>query len=449
MRAIIHHPDGFILFLAAAVLAAAFAAGLEAPPLFGLAIWGAVAAGLAFLAFCFPTQASALWLLITSMTLEMTLHDLIGDQAFQPTIAAIKGGELALALLCALRCGVRLDLFSPAWAFTGIFVAGLMHGLHPGLTIADSLRSAVGSAIPFVFGFCRLPRGWPHAIIRATKWAPMIAVIASVPLSLAGIRPMFVDSGGMRLAGLGHPAFLAGVCLPAVYACLITLFRTGQRGDLALLGINGLVLLLTGARAPLACAAVVSVLSLATIHSSAFPARSRLPLLLGGAVLLPVAVVLSGSLSDFRVFNLFAHEATNLSGRDLLWPAFEATAAASPWFGWGTGAGNVVVPPTGQVARELHTWAAHNEYLRLAVEGGGVGLMLLGGLFLGWVIAHTRRLRAAERRIMRLAFLAMAAHAVTDNLLISTPACVMFAFAFAVFADPEARIALPDSGPLA
>ena len=35
---------------------------------------------------------------------------------------------------------------------------------------------------------------------------------------------------------------------------------------------------------------------------------------------------------------------------------------------------------------------------------------------------------------MRLVFIAFAGHAFTDNVLISTPACVMFAFATAVFA---------------
>jgi hypothetical protein len=38
---------------------------------------------------------------------------------------------------------------------------------------------------------------------------------------------------------------------------------------------------------------------------------------------------------------------------------------------------------------------------------------------------------------MRLVFLAFACHAVTDNVLISTPACVFFAFAAAVFADGD------------
>jgi O-antigen ligase len=82
----------------------------------------------------------------------------------------------------------------------------------------------------------------------------------------------------------------------------------------------------------------------------------------------------------------------------------------------------------------LHTWAAHNEYLRIQVEGGMIGEALLIALFAAWAIVRTRRLAASDRRIMRLAFLALACHAFTDNVLISTPACVMFAFVTAVFA---------------
>ena len=113
---------------------------------------------------------------------------------------------------------------------------------------------------------------------------------------------------------------------------------------------------------------------------------------------------------------------------------FEVAAGGSPWFGWGTGAGNAVIPPDGQIVKILHTWAAHNEYLRLNVEGGVVGEGLLIGLFAAWVLVRTRASPPPERRIMRLAFLALAGHAATDNVLISTPACVLFAFSAAVFA---------------
>jgi hypothetical protein len=57
---------------------------------------------------------------------------------------------------------------------------------------------------------------------------------------------------------------------------------------------------------------------------------------------------------------------------------------------------------------------------------------------------------------MRLVFIAFAAHAVTDNVLISTPASVLFSFVAAVFAGEAPAVAartkcsrLPDAAAVA
>jgi O-antigen ligase len=415
-------PDSFILGAAAAQLAAFISCSLIDPPLFVFALAASVMAGLLFLAFCFPMRFCVAWLLVTGMTLEMALHDLVGDGIFQPAIAAIKGIEIGLGLICVIRFGPVLDPFCPAWAFLAIAAAGLVHGLYPGLSPADSLRSMVGSVAPFVFCFARVPRSWADAMIRATKWAPVAAVVAGLPAAAVGLRPLFVDSGGLRLAGLGHPAFLAGVCLPAIYACLIQLYREGRRGDVALLIANFVILMLTGARAPMAYAVAVTGISLISIRSLVFRVSDRRLLVLAGLAMVPVLLLLAGNLGDIRLFNVLLNETGNLSGREFLWPSFEDAAAQSPWFGWGTGAGNAVISPQGRIAQMLHTWAAHNEYLRIQVEGGMIGEALLIALFAAWAIVRTRRLAASDRRIMRLAFLALACHAFTDNVLISTPA---------------------------
>ena len=457
MRAIADHPDVSILTAAAALLTAALACGLLAPSLFEMLLAAAVLACLGFLAFRFPTQSCVLWLLVTAMSLEMAFADWVGDAAYQPVIAVIKAIGIGLGCLCVLRFGPKLDLLCPAWGFVAMLMIGLAHGLYPGLTATESLRSAIGSIAPFVFCFARPPRSWAEAIIRAAKWCPVVAVAACLPLAAVGLRPLFVDSGGARLAGLGHPAFLANVCLPAIYACLIQLYREGRRGDLGLLIANGLILLLTGARAPLFYAIAVCGISLLSIRSRQFAARDRILLVLSVLALLPMLVLFAGAFSEVRLFNVMANEAGNLSGRDLLWPEFEAAAARSLWFGWGVGAGNVVIPPDSAIVQQMHTWAAHNEYLRIGVEGGLLGRALLIALFAAWVFVRSRDLPASDRRIMRLAFLAYGGHAGTDNVLISTPACVMFAFTAAVFARPELqraaatrhsplpRIALPDS----
>lgn len=432
--------DATLVGLAAGgFLVVGLACALVAAPLFWLLLAAAGAAAIVFLAFRFTAAFTVAWLLVASASLEMTAADLLGEAYFQPTIAAVKGLGIGLAAVAVLRYGPRLDLFNPAFAWVVIFAGGLAHGLWPGLGAAESLRSLIGSVAPFLFGFSRLSRGWARGVISAAIWAPLISVAAATVCDVAGIRPLFVNSGGWRLAGLGHPAFLAGVTETAVYACLIALYRHGRRTDLALLGANLLVLLLTGARAPLSLALAVVGLSLLLVRAPAFPVRHRLLLILAGAAVLPLAAaavfgLIPTGASVVRAFEVLTTNFDNLSGRQLLWPNFEAAAAGSPWLGWGVGAGNVVIPSNGPVARLLQTWAAHNEYLRVEVEGGQIGRALLVLLLILWVRGHTMHLRPSDRTVMRLAFLALAVHAFTDNVLISTPACVFFAFATAVFA---------------
>ncbi|HEX5328453.1 MAG TPA: O-antigen ligase family protein [Acetobacteraceae bacterium] len=415
-------------------LAGAAVAAVFAPSLFWLLLVAAAALTGVVLAFRHTVGATALWLLVTGCTLEMCLGDLLSPGAYQPIIAMVKAGGMGLAGLAVLRFGGRADLFNPGLAFLAMFIAGWAHGLHPGLTTADSLRSLAGSIAPFVFSFSRLSRDWARAIIRMTAWTPLISVGIGAALAIAGIRPLFVESGGERLAALGHPAFLAGFALAAIYACLIELYREGDRGHLLLLGANLVILVLTGARAPMLYGVVVIGLTLAFLPSPAVSGRLRWGLLLAAAACVPVLAGLADSLSALRLFNVVAHDAGDLSGRDELWPLFEHAAAQSPWFGWGIGAGNTIIPQSSDIVRYMHTWAAHNEYLRIAVEGGQLGRALLITSFVLWCAGNSRWLPRTDRVIIRLAFIAFACHAFTDNVLISTSASVLFAFVAAVFA---------------
>jgi O-antigen ligase len=405
-----------------------------APQWFWLPLALLAAGGVGILAYRNTIAFCVAWLLIAGATLEMTLSDMVGIELYQSVIAAVKASGIILALLCMLRYGLYPDVFNPALAFVAMFGFGLMHGLHHDLSTADSVRSLVGSAAPFAFAFSRLSPRWGRAIVRATAWIPLMSVAAAAALALAGLRPLFYESGGERLAGLGHPAFLAGLCLAAIFACLIELYRDGESRWMLLLAVNFVILALTGARAPMAYAVAVTGLTLIFVRATAFPPRCRILPILVAACLLPALVVLASHLTEIRLFNVLSSEASNLSGRELLWPPFEQAAAGSPWFGWGVGAGNAIIPPDSEVARQIQSWAAHNEYLRMLVEGGQVGRTLLIAMFVLWAIQHTRRLCRTDRAIMRLVFLAFAAHAYTDNVLISTTACVFFAFVTAVFA---------------
>ena len=407
------------------------------PPLLTPLIAAMLALGSLLLTWRHLTAAWVVWILAAGLSPEMAITDLIGPEAFQPTIAAIKGGEIGLVALMILRHGMLPDRFNPAWAFVAISIMNLIAGVHPDLAPADMLRSAAGSLTPFLVFFCLHPPGWGAAVRRAVCFAPLLSVMLGSALDLLGLRSVFFDSGGIRLAGLGHPAFLAGVCLPAIYAGLLHWLRTASPRAALLTGINLLILLLTGARAPLAYAALVVGGSLIAAPGSAVPYAHRLALIAAGLAAVPVLLVLGEAYSSLRLFEVLSGDASHLSGRELLWPAFEEASSRAPWFGWGLGSGNLVIPHDGPIALLLRTWAAHNEYLRIQVEAGHVGRSLLILFFTVWAITHTRRLPRLERLVMRLIFVSFAAHAATDNVLISTPACVLFAFIAAVLADAE------------
>jgi O-antigen ligase len=176
------------------------------------------------------------------------------------------------------------------------------------------------------------------------------------------------------------------------------------------------------------------------VPARGWPWRSRVPLLL---LLLgaPALAVLAAPLLGFvRLLHLAAHgDLGDLSHRTLIWPIYEAAFAASPWVGWGLGAGKVLVPVGTLLWDLIGTNAAHDEYLRIAAEGGAVGLGLLILCLAAWLYRGIRPMPGAERAVMILVFLGFAAHSATDNTLIATTASLMFIWVTAIFARAEAE----------
>jgi O-antigen ligase len=404
-----------------------------------------LAGGLA-LAAAFPAQATALWLAALATCPEMWLGELIGRA---PEIIGIdKGIGLALLAICLLRYGARVDAFNPGLAFLFMFAAGFMHGVWPGLTAADSIRSLIGSAAPFAFSWSRLSAAWSRRVIGTVIAAPFLIIGFGACLAAAGLRPLYgLEEGALRLGASTHPAFLAGFALISVYALLLEQVRGARSWRLAALGGDIVVLLATGARAPLGLALLLILLVAGAVSTPRWPWRARAPVLLAVAAAPAAAVIAAPFLGFVRLLTLASQgDVANLSNRTLIWPVYEAAIARSPWFGWGTGSGKVLVPVGTLLWHLLGTNAAHDEYLRLAVEGGGLGLGLLLLLIVLWLRRGTHAMSGAERVVMVLVFLAFAVHSATDNTLIATTASLMFAWVSAVFARAADEAGLPALG---
>ena len=171
-------------------------------------------------------------------------------------------------------------------------------------------------------------------------------------------------------AGWGIPAFLANVCLPAIYACLIELFARAARATCCCCrtadpgadrGPSAAGLCADGDRGSACC-------------------RSG-PVF---AVRRPAAAVAGGrgdAAGDDRAGrDLRRHPHLQRDAERDRQPAAGASCCGRLPAGRGAVALVRLGPGRrqlhhlrrqGRIARSLQTWAAHNEYLRIQVEGGG------------------------------------------------------------------------------
>jgi O-antigen ligase len=377
--------------------------------------------------------ATICWMLMVETSPDIWLAGLMGG--YETIIAAAKAGGIVLALALAVRNGPKSDRYNPAFAYIPMFITGLAHGLYPGLSVLSSLRSLAGSAAPFAFGFARLPAGWCRAVIRTAIAGPAFVVLFGFALQAAGIHPAYdIGTGALRLGGSGEPPFLAGFTLIGIYAGLLDFCAAAGRWNIVWLAVNFAILIATGARAPLALAALVSAFAFFS-PKAVTDARARLMGLAAAGAAVSAAIIFAAQLSFLRVFQLAeAGQAGSLSNRDLVWPLFEAAFANSPFVGWGVGAGKFVLPNTDALSTAIGTNAAHNEYLRIGVEGGAPGLALLIALISLWAWRGSRNLPPPQRALMRVIFFAFAVHSATDNTLIATTSSIFFIWVSAVFA---------------
>ncbi|MFM2151007.1 MAG: hypothetical protein RLZZ187_3313 [Pseudomonadota bacterium] len=426
--------SGFVLLLAATIL---LLLAIAAPRMALALLPAAVALMLALLFYEAPLLSVGLLLACYGLAMDIQLDILAASGAAGGIgtlgAAVVKVIPFGIAAMLCLRYG-----FAPAinWPFLAFaLVAAVSLAVLPigrVSTFGEMVRSFIGSTAPFVLAFAAAPRAFWSALCKAVVLVPLVS--AAVGLGIAA--PIgFYDAfdANWRFQGLHSPPFLAGFCTTAVFAATLEYLRSFRTRWLVLGGAALAVLLATQARAPTVAVLLFLLLVFALSGPRILPAKRKLDLAMGG--LLPAAVLLGPILVFALDRFLGGTDAwSQFSGRDIIWPYFLDAIETRPLFGYGLGAGKLIVNPEDPLIRLIGSSAAHNEYLRLAVDAGIIGAAAIFGAIALWVWTGTRGARAADRLVLRAALLAALLHSGFDNTLIASTAVIQFAWFSAALA---------------
>ncbi|MBL6455942.1 O-antigen ligase family protein [Belnapia sp. T6] len=381
----------------------------------------------------YPPAMVALLIVTYGVGLDIQLDGgmLSGSGGATATLGAalVKVVPFALAGLLAIRYGISDAVNWPFLAYTIIATLSIVI-LPIGRIVsnAEMIRSFVGSTAPFVLAFALAPRRTWTLIIRGTAFVPLISAGVSLLTTVAGLYPAFDTLG--RFQGMHTAPFLAGFCSTAIFAATTEYLRGFRLTWLIIGALDLAVLLATQARAPLG-AVIIFVLAVFLLSDrKTFPLKRKVDLAMGGGVLgmLVLSPVIAFALQRFM------NQGADTSGRDLMWPYFIDAIQARPLFGYGLGAGKLLVNPDDPLIKLLGSTAAHNEYLRLSVDGGIFGCALIFISLILWVWVGTRRIAPGERLILRAGLVGWLVHSGFDNTLIATTSVIMFVFFAAVLA---------------
>ncbi len=399
----------------------------------------AAVAALAALAFYqFPMAVVGVLVLTYGLGLDIQLDVLTNTGGGGGSVATL--GASAVKVVPFALAGVLLLRYGPSnavnWPFlTFVAIAGLSLAILPIGRVAgfgDMARSFIGSTAPFVVGLAFAPRRIWTALVRGAALVPVISALGSIVTEVIGFYPMFGTFG--RFQGLHSAPFLAGFCVTAIFASTLEYLRDFRFRWLLLGGANLAILLGTQARAPFIAVSLFLLLIFTLAGPRIFPLRRKVDLVMGGMV--PAVILLGPALA--YALQRFTGESENFSGRDIIWPYFLNAIEQRPLFGFGLGAGKLIVDPEDPTIKLLGSNAAHNEYLRLSVDAGIIGCAAIFLSVIIWIWNGTRGARPVDQLVLRCALVAALLHSGFDNTLIASTAVMQFIFFAAALA--RARI---------
>jgi O-antigen ligase len=406
-----------------------------------ITLGGAAGVALGWLGWRRPAAFLAIVLASFAIGPQWILAGYLPRSLLALALPAQKGLLLAAVAANAVRFGLRRDIVS--WPLLAVALLAaqsvVLADLEPRLTLSAMAFAALDLALPWSLVYLVVAPGSRarYALLMALLAAACVA--AGLVLHLVDVRGLYFGSAtrGLRLNGASNAGWLACLAFAGFAIALHEAVRRRHLGFACLAAGNVLIAVLTGGRMGIGACLVLAVayLGFARPAQRRIGRRGVIAMGIGGALglFLLSASLVQGYHAD-RLGDVFS-----LSGRDTIWAGYFQQFLDSPLFGRGLGAGAL-----GASYFDL----PHNDYLRLLVEGGVVGLVIYGGAVLLWGRRVIALVAPKERPFVRALFLALAVYALTDNVLTMAPALVPFVYLALILGEPDARSDPPSSKPI-
>lgn len=335
-----------------------------------------------------------------------------------------------------LRHGIRPVM---NFGIAAILILGAMTFIvatpYPGLTPMQTLKSFVGLALPFFFFNMKLQRKWIDTHLTIIALLPVISIVLGLFAEMAGLRdndgrPWGVITheftGAIRLAGINIPAYLAFFTFISFFVCLYKAIALKQRAFYVLGGIALATVILTGTRTPSVCA--IAMAGITIFFSSGRDLRGSSKFIVTVLGVSFLAVILAYYWPDLqaRMASNSSESGTaiNTSGRAGMWEYLLNIWNVNQLFGRGLGTGAIALLDV--VNQPTFAKAAHNEYIRLLVDGGIVGLIVYVVGVMAMLIQEGRYLTRTQGVSIIALFVSFALYSFTDNTISSPPSILLF-----------------------
>ncbi len=388
---------------------------------------------------------------IILLAIEPTLIFGAGSTAGRPETFKLVLYACSLPIL--LSRGIDYRKCGPFIAYAVVVILTEMLGTPlPGLTKGHTAASLATLSLGWLVFAINWDWRRDQQLLKIFAWVPILSVLVGLALQAAGILPLFLHATPPRLEGATIAAWLGALGLYSAVACLMLYRREHWRWARWLGFTNVIILGATLSRGAVLALVIVAIPVLVRFSRHQLSAKGiagLVKLAIAGAVAtIGVTVLISGLIE--RDENAHTYDAARsavtheiASGRFQAWTFVYNQAKINLAFGRGIGAAPIVGKLPG--SPEGFT-AQHNEYLRMLLEDGIVGGIILLMTIIATLLSSIRRAPPRVRADLVAAGVAFAVFSITENTLSAAPLAVAFLLVFGI-AGSRASYPLPKITP--